>query len=240
MDPFEEFEFKPLTEGLGFHKRQQKSQISPVSSMAGGNLEMLEDSPLNPPLPRQAKNLRIDNDPSDSSVAVDEILKTLRSKKITSEAEQKKPMSAPKAAPKYLATTPSLSAMFLDGLLILAGTLLCMIVLLSITKTDVSAILFSSQAGMWIYLSTVALFAAVTFIYQVVNRVFLGATPGEWAYDQRLGHPEDMNHATYTIGAVIRSTIVIMTGFFPLPLISIAMGKDIAGTMSGTQIFERV
>ena len=237
-DPFEEFEFKPLTEGLGFRKadRQEtgisKSPAKPVSL----GIEFVEDSPLNPPLPRENKSPTFPTQP-DSTKAVDEILRTLRSKQTPLPDIQP---AAPKKQTIILEpTVSSISAMFLDAMLVLAGSLLCMIILLSVTKADIASTLLSGEPDRAVIAGTIGLFALVTFVYLVANRIFLGATPGEWAYDQRLGIPEDMGTYHYAMSVVIRSLVVILTGLIPLPLLSVIFRIDIAGILSGTQIFER-
>jgi hypothetical protein len=238
-DPFEEFEFKPLTEGLGFHKKTKKE--TKMGFNAPG-LDIL-DSPLNPPLPREISRQARNPAPSapDSSSAVDEILQILRSKKSIADRIPVEAAPLPETAtmPKLKPAVSSVNAMFLDSMLVLAGTLLCMIVLLSITKADLGATLLSENPNPIVLLATLALFGAVTFIYLVTHRIFLGATPGEWAYDQQLGKQENMGTVGYAVGTVIRSLIVIATGIFPLPLLSVIIRKDIVGIMSGTQIFER-
>src|SRR5262245_26385438 len=120
-DPFEEFEFKPLTEGLGFHKKTEKPTEGPLNLKNLG-VEIIEDSPLNPPLPRQNKVTPTPT--TDSSAAVDEILQTLRAKRAA--ASFSVPLSTEKQSPQYKPTVSSLSALFLDSMLILAGSLLCM------------------------------------------------------------------------------------------------------------------
>jgi hypothetical protein len=175
-DPFEEFEFKPLTEGLGFHKKAEKPIKAPIS-LRNMSLDIIEDSPLNPPLPRENKNPN--NRPSsDSSTAVDEILQTLRSKKMPA----MEPAPATKVVVRLKPTVSSLSAMFLDSMLILAGSLLCMIVLLSITKADVAATLFSENPDMTILISTLALFGAV------VRLLLFILSPIEYFWAQHRGN----------------------------------------------------
>ncbi len=239
-DPFEEFEFKPLTEGLGFHKqdrRKDKTVKNPLGMkpIPLGGIEMVEESPLNPPLPRQNKSTTIPSHP-DSTAAVDEILKTLRSKKAPMPEIDQTPS---KREIVYEPSVSSISAMFLDSMLILAGSLLCMIILLSVTKADIASTLFSGETDPAVIFGTFALFASVTFTYLVVHRIFLGATPGEWAYDQRLGTPEELGTYRYALSVVIRSLVVIFTGMVTLPLLSTIFRIDIAGFLSGTQIFER-
>lgn len=237
-DPFEEFEFKPLTEGLGFHKQNKKEQKGNFVLSTG--MDILEDSPLNPPLPR--RQTRQQPAPStDSSSAVDEILQTLRSKQSIADRAPAQATALQKniGQPQYVKSVSNISAMFLDSMLVLAGTLLCMIILLSVTKADLGTTILSGNPDPMIFVSTLALFAVVTFIYLVTHRIFLGATPGEWAYDQRLGKPEDLGTLAFAAGAIIRSVLVVLTGIFPLALVSLVLRKDILGKISGTQILER-
>ncbi len=232
-DPFEEFEFKPLTEGLGFHKKNKKDE-APLNLLKD-HLEI--DSPLRPPLPRNTKTQFNMPDMDDSSAAVEEILQTLRSKK----NETPKTNVSPRTAPivKYKTGLQNISAFILDAMLVLAATLLCMIVVLSITKVDVTSALFSSESSGLILMSTLALFGLVSFVYLVGHRIFLGATPGEWAYDIRIGHPNDVGTAGYAISVIARSALVVLTGIFTLPLISLFMRRDLVGALSQTQILER-
>jgi uncharacterized RDD family membrane protein YckC len=253
-DPFEEFEFKPLTEGLGFHKKNKKeakasqahfhasSELSSMEMLENGSLRNIEsESPLRPPLPRESKNQKIQyQEPlfDDSSAAVEEILQTLRSKQT----------ETPKAAPsvrtvppvRYRTSILNISAFFLDAMLVLAATLLCMIVVLSITKVDITGTLFGSEPSAWIYLSTAALFALVAFIYLAVHRIFLGATPGEWAYDQRIGYPEQVGTASYALSVIARAVFVVLTGIIVVPLVSLFIKRDLAGEVTQTQMLERV
>ena len=237
-DPFEEFEFKPLTEGLGFHKKNKIDHV--VSRDFSGRFQESPfemDSPLQPPLPRNNKTQYKAPDMDDSSAAVEEILQTLRSKK----GETPKTNITPRVAPtiKYKKSLQNISAFVLDSMLVLAATLLCMIVVLSITKVDVMAALFNPESATWVYLTTVALFGLVSFIYLAGHRIFLGATPGEWAYDQRIGYPDQVGTAGFAISVIARSAIVVLSGIVILPLISIFMNRDLVGDMSQTQILER-
>jgi uncharacterized RDD family membrane protein YckC len=247
-DPFEEFEFKPLTEGLGFHKKNKKeakasqahfhasSELSSMEMLENGSLRNIEsESPLRPPLPRESKNQKIQyQEPlfDDSSAAVEEILQTLRSKQT----------ETPKAAPsvrtvppvRYRTSILNISAFFLDAMLVLAATLLCMIVVLSITKVDITGTLFGSEPSAWIYLSTAALFALVAVFF------FFGATPGEWAYDQRIGYPEQVGTASYALSVIARAVFVVLTGIIVVPLVSLFIKRDLAGEVTQTQMLERV
>jgi len=279
MDPFEEFEFKPLTEGLGFHRKndQNTQKTAPDSPSAAkeaqgllsealfknSGLDLLDEEPtLKSPLPR--RNIRMDDSRgTPSAAAVDEILKTLSknpapaapSTKTRIEARKTiiAPLVAPKAAKKilpavqpkiqiqeeYTADVVSFAAFLLDGLLILASSLLCMILLLAVTKVDLIANIARPDQQGWIYLSTFTVFMGVAFIYYTVNRAFLGYTPGEWAYDQRLGHPEELNTMMYIPKILTRWILIVGTGVFLIPVVSKIVEKDFLGEWLGIPLMRK-
>ena len=256
MDPFEEFEFKPLTEGLGFHKKKSKTAATDksedialatpveIKSKSKRSLE-LEDAPadlLLPPLPRKktssipsAPDILKDKEPS--TTAVDEILKTLQKNRHL-DFEDKKAASKPKEA-DLAASSWSISAALLDSMLVLAFSLLCMIVMLMITKVDLIANINNPDAQGFIYIALGSLFAAVSFIYLTLNRIYMGFTPGEWAFDQQVGKPQEQATAIYCLRVMWRSLLTIATGFVVLPLISLLFSKDIAGVLSGARLYKK-
>lgn len=259
MDPFEEFEFKPLTEGLGFHKKKSKtatanqtveqdvdflSARSESKAKTQNSLE-IETAPadlLLPPLPRK-RTSPIPSTPESlkesepSTKAVDEILKTLQKNRHLDFADKKSPQ--PAKSPELGASTWSFSAALLDGMLVLAFGLLCMIVMLMITKVDLIANINNPGAQGIIYMTLLALFASVSFTYLTLTRIYLGFTPGEWAFDQQLGSTQEHNTAKYGLKVVWRSLLVIGTGFITLSLISFVLRKDIAGTLSGAKLYKK-
>jgi hypothetical protein len=263
MDPFEEFEFKPLTEGLGFHKKKStaaqkntdldttfeisKPGAKPNSNMNQTGLSLLEDEnvdPLRSPLPRKNRNPSpaVEPEPTSTSSAVDEILKTLqKNRRLDFESKTANTVAAQTAAKEdYKPDTWNFSSAFLDSMLVVAASLLCMIVVLMITKADLIANLANPDAEGMIYLSTFALLASVSLIYLVVNRMFLGSTPGEWAFEQRIGKPEQMNEAMYSVRILARSALVIVTGFIVLPILSALLNRDLAGEITGAPLLKRV
>lgn len=256
MDPFEEFEFKPLTEGLGFHKKKSATpaatskteEPSTHAFIKDQGLELIEETstdPLRPPLPRK-KNTPAAPTPGsltevggDGSAAVDEILKTLQKNRRLDFESSKQKISQATHKTEYKKTTWSFSAALLDGMLVLASSLLCMIILLVATKVDLIGNLSNPDAQGMIYLSTVSLFAGVAFIYLTLNRIYLGYTPGEWAFDQRIGTPEELNKASYSLKVVGRSLLVVVTGFIVFPILSALFNRDIAGSITGAQLYKK-
>jgi len=241
-DPFEEFEFKPLTEGLGFHRNKDNSRLTEKKMEISSNLEF-----RNPNLQFQNelpsfKNTKINrpqiNIPTieDDSIAkaqsaVNEILKNLNHKKQSEEllAKNKKKLV-------WKNTTPSLLAGFLDSMLITAGFLLALIAMLTITKVDLISNISNPGNNYIIWLATSALLASVTLIYMVVCRTYMGYTPGEWAFDQRCGTELQQASPSYILKVTFRTLVVITTGFLPIVLISMILKNDFMSLITGLQI----
>lgn len=245
-DPFEEFEFKPLTDGLGFHQKTPPTTTPPLKSR---DLDF-SDSPtaVNPfksTLPRRDSNSSTSQTASTTAPIspVDDILNNLhknRKMEIELDRQQRQELRNPKKTITWKASSPKVSPLLLDGMLITAASLLCMITMLIITRVDLVANLANPDTEGLIYLSTFCLFAGVAFIYMVIHRVFLGYTPGEWAYDLRLGTPEAQTTALYTAQVVARQLLVTVTGLALLPFLGFCVGKDLTGKIVGLSLFRKV
>ncbi len=248
-DPFEEFEFRPINEGLGFHSRNktiaapQTPQAPKTFTVSNGSTAATSASPFQTALPRlnnqkQTNTFQIpsieDDSISKAQTAVNEILKNLNQKRqldFISDTENER------AALKK--SKPQLFAAVLDSMLIIAAFLMTLILMLSITKVDMILNLTHAETSSMVYLSTLALLFSVTFIYMVVNRAFLGFTPGEWAFDQQCGEVKQQNSFTYIPKIALRTILVIATGFVTLPFLSYLFNKDIAGNLSGISLFKK-
>lgn len=255
----DDFEFKPLTEGLGFHQKKN----TPVKPMVQFKSEMPEleiSSPLNSPLPRANKKAvptgnatdkttsKITHNTTDKAISfrsptdnknntVDEILKTLNEKRNVDFSNKKEKLKTPTAS--FKPSPWDLSASMLDAMLVTAASLFCLILLLVITRVDLFANVYHPDAGGMVYWSLLALLGTVAWIYLVGHRVFLGFTPGEWVFDQRLGKPEDNASVSYMMKTILRSTLVIVTGFIVFPLVSFAMNDDLLGKLVGLRLMKR-
>lgn len=86
-------------------------------------------------------------------------------------------------------------------------------------------------------INLVLLFLLSTWSYLIFMRAFIGASIGEWTCDLRLGQPLQRYKATYILKVILRTSLVILTGVFVLPLISLFAGRDIAGDLSGVRIY---
>ena len=251
-DIMDEFEFKPLTDGLGFHKKTQSEEPQEQRSRRGFDTGFRMPqasmpnspptaSPLSTTLPRTQKNsVPLTGDLP--STTVDEILKTLNQRKRPDFAKPnvKTKIDATPEAPRFKPAAFDLSAFLLDIMLILAMNLLCLIVLLVTTKIDLFANLYKPDAENMIYVSLLALFAGTSWIYLVATRMFLGSTPGEWVFDQRLGLPQETGSAMYSLLVMARATLVIASGAVLFPLISTIMKRDVLGRIMGLQLMKKL
>lgn len=242
----EEFEFKPLTQGLGFHPRKenQTSKSAPLvkepsitnkSTQAPVTQSNIKATFLDSPLPRpQTQN---PTGPSQSGKAVETILKSLNDKNKSLQFNtEKERVEKNKHVSPYLQVSPGLAAGFLDILLITSLGLIYMLSLIFTLKVDLIKTL--SEGDPMIWLATASIFLGVGFVYYTAQRIFLGYTLGDWAYEQRLGLPEEMEKAGYSLKVVARQILIMVTGIITLPLLSWIMGRDIAG-VSGLCVYRK-
>jgi len=270
-DPFDEFEFKPLTEGLGFHKKNNNKKVefknshltfdhsvdsstSQAQTNQNLNKSNLTERPtaakqniqnnfnLQSPLPRiedvpvnRKTSINIPTIEDDSitkaQTAVNEILKTLNQKK-----QQEESLLRNRRKVTWVNATPSLSAGFLDTMLVTALFLLSLIAMLVITKIDLIANLTHPDPQYLVYWAGLSLLASVQIIYYVSCRTFMGFTPGEWAFDQRCGNEVQMASTTYVLKVLARTSLNAATGFILFPMISMLIGEDVLAKLTGIQI----
>lgn len=247
-DPFEEFEFRPINEGLGFHTKQKAQSKTTASGFKAplprDQARDLARNQTYSPTQYQtraeinSKNFQVPTIEDDSiakaQTAVNEILKNLNQKKqmdFIYETEKQRVL--------LKKSKPFLFAATLDAMLITASFLLSMIVMLSITKIDLFMNLNHTETSHLVYIATGGLFLTITFIYMLVNRAFIGCTPGEWAFDQCCGYSEQMQTLSYIPRLALRTIITMATGFVTLPLLSYLLNRDMAGQITGVSLFRK-
>ncbi len=265
-DPFEEFEFRPINEGLGFHRKQKSASSSAASATTSASTsaknqpakmssslaaELGIETPtaktvFNSPLPRPESKPTSSNRPqiqiptieddsiSKAQTAVNDILKSLNQKRQMDFVE-----TTVKQKTEYKKSRPQFFASVLDGMLIVSAFLLSLILMLSITKVDLFMNLSHPESSKMIFVATAGLFLAIHFVYMVVNRAFVGYTPGEWAFDQVCGKPEQMDELTYIPKLMFRTLLVVGTGFVTMNLLSFLFNKDMAGNLSGVSLMQK-
>ncbi len=236
-DVMDEFEFKPLTAGLGFHKKNDSKNSDPALSRQDKvqfrNPNMTFSNQSNTIQPKMNIPVIEDDSILKAQSAVNEILKNLNHKK-QQESQQKT-----KAKFEWKSTTPSLAAATLDGMFVVAMFLICMICMLTITKVDLIANFSNPGQNSAVFVATGALLLMVSFVYMTLFRTYLGYTPGEWAFDQRCGKEIDQASTSYVPKVVLRSLLVSLTGFLPLTIISFFLKFDLAGTLINLPLQKR-
>lgn len=281
-DPFEEFEFKPITEGLGFHSQSKNAAAKAETTASAAKVEpkidakpdlkyearrasaeqaarneknfvddlldlnSLEtgklDQPLlrTPLLKRAAPTPTTPEAPAAPTPKVDELLKGLQKQNWDFKDGKATARQSLKAPPEYV-YRPSgydLSAVVLDTMLVVAAFLGCLIILLMVTQIDLVAAITTASTGV-LALTLGSLFATICWVYLCVNRLFLGSTPGEWVFDQRLGPAEAQGTARFAWKAILRSTLILATGVVVLPVISLVARRDLLGRWMGLELHQK-
>jgi hypothetical protein len=304
MDPFDEFQFKPLTEGLGFHKKPAslKDQVK-TSGLVDDHLAALPSLPATETTTR--KNMTfgdvissLEKAPIKSAMADKSFLEVTEALPRTKPSEPKmkamdietpRPIQSPfpssdifrqpakqpagnptqknpttslnqplqkSQAPakqstgtqrgatndprgKLTATAASVPAAFLDLFVVTAFSLIFLAALLSVTKVDLNVIVRAAQGEILTRISLGLVFLAIVQMYVVVSRAFYGRTLGEWTFDVQLGKSEDQDQTMYPMRVILRSLLTTITGFVLLPFLSLVIGKDLAGTWSGVQLYQQ-
>lgn len=137
----------------------------------------------------------------------------------------------------YQVTLWSLVALTIDALLLLASSCLFIICFSFIVKAGMSTVLkelFRSQGVGFIFIQAYLICA---WAYMITLRVFMGATVGEWACDLRLGQPHQRLKNSYVCKVFLRTTLILLTGLIPLPLLSLLCGVDVSGKLSGVSLY---
>jgi len=237
QDPFDEFEFRPITEGLGFHKRKE-SIAEPALPTKPQVTKIVVNSIKGREPATQARptiEMPITNSTVDSVL---DSLKTKRNALNFEESRTTEPLKGifQKVAPTkaWEASLPDISAIILDSMLVLAGVLASLIVTILITQADLIA--WGKQLSIVeLTASLYALFASISFIYTTVCRTFLGFTAGEWVTDQAIT-TRSKTGFKFLGSMMARSALNIVTFYVTLPMLSNAMGQDLAGQLTGAQL----
>ena len=322
-DPFEEFEFKPLTEGLGFHKKAEQikadrdgsrlahdrvartipdrppvtSSPSPPAKNAGttftGTLSAANAMPT--PASDSISKIMATLPPSFGSPGLD-FLEDAPTKKLTpvpgalaggvpaapayknAEFQSRLEESFAKAFPKsavrargeaelpkepkgifgktrvranaatiktpvktvageMLFTRPSsIPSAIVDGLAVLGISVLCLVIILLMTKADLVGLLTNAQTDGAAQLHLGILYVVMLQLYMLVCRSFVGATLGEWSFDTQLGTNEDQQQAAYPLKVVGRTLIMTATAFV-LPIVSYLMDRDLLEPITGLALY---
>lgn len=146
--------------------------------------------------------------------------------------------SGPSAKRKgYRLALWSLLASVIDALILVSISCVFMLTFSMVLHTPLGEIIqtFQTSQHRMIFFSEVMMVAA--WIYLISVRGFLGYSIGEWACDLRLGQPHERLSPFYILRVALRSTLILVTGVFLLPVVSMLVGRDVAGFLSGIKLF---
>lgn len=251
MDNFDEFEFKPITEGLGFHKKNQKQKLDLSDTLRGKTMPSAPGSRV-----QQSQF---------SKVVEEKIAPTANIRSPQPSARQQAPsqqqtnLQRPRSQPQYqinqtefveeAKATPqrrhlskeeisvALPSIFFDSIVIVGLTGLFLFATFLIARVDPINVIRMVPNDPMTALGVGVLVFSLIQGYLLVSRAFFGSTLGEWAFDIEVGTQEEQMSALYPIRILWRSALTTITGLVLLPLISLVIGQDLAGRLSGLYLY---
>jgi hypothetical protein len=253
VDNFDEFEFKPITEGLGFHKKNQKPKLdlsdtlkgksmpnAPGSRMGQSQFSKVAEEKIAPGAdPRSPQPTR----PSTRSQTPAQQTNLQRPRQPQYQINQTEFIEEPKATPQSRRQfikeeiSVALPSIFFDSIVIVGLTGLFLFATFLIARVDpINVIKMIPNDPMTAMGVGVLVFSLIQG-YLLVSRAFFGSTLGEWAFEIEVGTPEEQMSALYPIRILWRSALTTVTGLILLPLISLALGQDIGGKLSGINLY---
>ncbi|MFS4459980.1 RDD family protein [Bdellovibrio sp. HCB2-146] len=128
-------------------------------------------------------------------------------------------------------------ASMIDCLILISISSIFMAAFSFLMRTDFGALIGSVTQNQHRVILFLEVFALCAWAYMIVVRSVLGSTVGEWACDLRLGQPQERLRANYILRVAWRSTLILITGLVTLPVLSLILGLDLAGKISGLRLF---
>lgn len=257
----EEFTFKPLTEGLGFHNKKErtKKNTKPNESLPVPlNLESAElktsgelnTKSLKSPLPK--KEILPSALETPSKEVIDDLVRNFKKskeapKEITKGTQRELPQKPqviinPVMPLEIEEETPlpwMVSPFIVDAMLVLALVLSSLMAILLITKVDLIKIMTENpdDIELWFSLPITAIIMCLS--YMSLTRLILGSSLGELIFDIQVGTDEQRDKLSFNFLVFGRSLIALCTGLFILPILSLIMRKDYLGTFSGLKLYKK-
>ncbi|MDZ4678130.1 MAG: hypothetical protein SGI74_11560 [Oligoflexia bacterium] len=245
----EEFEFKPITEGLGFHKKvldikedqnfMQKSATQSMSSPAMTRSKMpgtAYSSQQQMPQPKAPQHLPLQKIPQQKAPQHMPQQKSRGWAPSLPDLD----MLEPEVQSQPQTLTPvavSWTVGLFDSAMVLGLTLIFSTVVFALTQIEFGDLRFMMETEGGAQLASIVLLIAVFEIYSITCRTFFGKTLGEYAFDFRIGAPHEQQYLLYPLKVALRTFLVAITGFVLLPIISTIVKRDVAGMMSGVSLY---
>ena len=128
-------------------------------------------------------------------------------------------------------------AAVIDTLLVTAVSCFFVIAFSFLMKTSLGSIaseVIGKKSTFFLFLQ---FFIAHNWIYMVFSRGLFGYSIGEMTCNIRLGQPHQRMQLSYLPRVIVRETLIIATGIILLPLVSLIIGKDLTGKMTGLSLY---
>lgn len=87
------------------------------------------------------------------------------------------------------------------------------------------------------FITLMVFFIFSGWMYFIASRALAAASIGERTCSLRLGQPSDRLKNSYLSRVIVRTTLTLLTGIVVLPLLSLILKKDIAGRLTGLNIY---
>jgi hypothetical protein len=220
----DEFEFKPLTDGLGFHKKV----IDLKEASEGQPQRVPSKKPVSTSANAQMQNQNL-------------WTPTLKTKEF---AEAKKNKAVVVGGGTAIADSLNLEpvatgwpAAIFDSTMVLGLMLIFSAIIFDITRIDLAQLMEMLQNETSAQIGALVLLTSVYEIYTVTCRTFFGKTVGESVFQYQLGNAQAQNRAIYPLQVAWRSLTIALTGFIVLPLLSTIINQDLAGLLSGVSLY---
>ncbi|KHD88910.1 MAG: hypothetical protein OM95_06755 [Bdellovibrio sp. ArHS] len=125
----------------------------------------------------------------------------------------------------------------IDALILISASCAFIAAFSLIMRTSLGSLLGTLTHSQHQLLFFAEVFFVFGWVYMISIRSLMGSTIGEWACDLRLGQPHERLQSGYILRVALRSTLILVTGVVTLPLLSLLLGKDLAGVLSGLRLF---
>jgi hypothetical protein len=256
MDSNEEFDFKPLTEGLGFHTKKvdlaqeiKKSKLFsemitdkstrevpslPVIALEESPLEIEKPISIKPPLPRVEHSEALNKTPKGPQKdVIDELIESFK-KPAKNFIEDKKANVVFEKIPNEekqngVRTAWALAPFLVDAMMVIAFFLIGLIIALYVTQVDIIDFVINSSSQVEHVFVIPSILFGMIYTYMVLTRMFLGGTLGEMVFDMQLGSAKDHESPFYGLRVLVRLMLATLTGFIPLPFFSWIFRRDFLG-----------
>lgn len=251
MDEIEnDFEFRPITEGLGFHRKVKSIR----DEIDGVNLAREELAMQIPDTGRVSLETEKEKTLADLMTSLGSKMDFVQAQPPKATATAAAPATPAASMKTTTATTEStttelqrdmhlcpisfsFSAMVFDAVMAFALSLLFLIALVIATDMDLNRLLQATSLYTMNQIGMLVLYISVAQLYVISARAFAGQTLGEWAFDVQLGTREDQEQATFPLLVFARAVLISLTGVVILPLIALIFGVDYAAKVLSLRLY---